>query len=126
MKFQPIKKIAVIGAGSWGTALAKLLADKGEQVLLWSHRIEHVDALRRDRENRKYLPGASLPGTLHPIHTFEELPSCQCLVMAVPSHGYREVFTQLIPQLQDGTALISAVKGIEIATRQTMCEVMRE
>ncbi|XCN71803.1 MAG: NAD(P)H-dependent glycerol-3-phosphate dehydrogenase [Candidatus Electrothrix aestuarii] len=126
MKLQPIKKIAVIGAGSWGTALAKLLADKGEQVLLWSHRIEHVDALRRDRENRKYLPGAFLPGTLQPVHTFEELPSCQCLVMAVPSHGYREVFSQLIPHLQDGTALVSAVKGIEIGTLQTMCEVMEE
>ncbi|WPD21684.1 MAG: NAD(P)H-dependent glycerol-3-phosphate dehydrogenase [Candidatus Electrothrix scaldis] len=126
MKLQPIKKIAVIGAGSWGTALAKLLADKGEQVLLWSHRIEHVDALRRDRENRKYLPGAFLPGTLQPVHTFEEFPSCQCLVMAVPSHGYREVFSQLIPHLQDGTALVSAVKGIEIGTLQTMCEVMEE
>ena len=125
MKLPPIKQTAVIGAGSWGTALAKLLADKGEQVLLWSHRAEHTDALRRDRENRKYLPGAALPATLHPIHTFEEIPSCQCLIMAVPSHGYREVFRKLIPRLSKGTGLVSAVKGIEIATRQTMCEVMQ-
>lgn len=123
---QTIKKTAVIGAGSWGTALAKLLADKGEQVLLWSHRAEHVDALRRDRENRKYLPGAALPGNLRTVNTFDDLSSCQCLVMVVPSHGYREVFRKLIPQLQDGTCLVSAVKGIEIATRQTMFQVMQE
>ncbi|MCI5150324.1 MAG: glycerol-3-phosphate dehydrogenase, partial [Candidatus Electrothrix sp. MAN1_4] len=123
---QPIKKTAIIGAGSWGTALAKLLADKGEQVLLWSHRAEHVDALRRDRENRKYLPGAALPGNLRAVNTFDDLPSCQCVVMGVPSHGFREVFKRIIPQLQDGTSLVSAVKGIEIATRQTMCQVMQE
>ncbi|MCI5139816.1 MAG: NAD(P)H-dependent glycerol-3-phosphate dehydrogenase, partial [Candidatus Electrothrix sp. AR1] len=126
MEHRSIKQTAVIGAGSWGTALAKLLADKGEQVLLWSHRVEHVDALRRDRENRKYLPGAALPGNLQAVKTFDDLASCQCLVMAVPSHGFREVFRQLIPQLQDGTYLVSAVKGIEIETRQTMCEVMQE
>ncbi len=126
MKLPSIKKTAVIGAGSWGTALAKLLADKGEQVLLWSHRAEHVDALRRDRENRKYLPGAALPDTLYPITDFADLSSCQCIVMVVPSHGFREVFRSLIPQLQDGAFLVSAVKGIEIATRQSMCQVMEE
>ncbi|MCI5179434.1 MAG: NAD(P)-dependent glycerol-3-phosphate dehydrogenase [Candidatus Electrothrix sp. AW5] len=126
MKLKPIKQIAVIGAGSWGTALAKLLADKGEPVLLWSHRATHVDALRRDRENRKYLPGATLPDTLQAVTTFDELPSCQCVVMTVPSHGFREVFRAVIPQLQDGAYLISAVKGIEIATRQTMCQVMQQ
>ncbi|MDU9047975.1 MAG: NAD(P)H-dependent glycerol-3-phosphate dehydrogenase [Candidatus Electrothrix sp. Rat3] len=130
MEHRPIKQTAVIGAGSWGTTLAKLLADKvadkGEQVFLWSHRAEHVDALRRDRENRRYLPGVALPGNLHPVNTFDSLSSCQCLVMVVPSHGFREVFRQLIPQLQDGTHLVSAVKGIEIETRQTMCEVMQQ
>lgn len=126
MNPQQIKQTAVIGAGSWGTALAKLLADKGEQVLLWSHRAAHADALRRDRENRKYLPGASLPATLEAVHTFENISSCQCLIMAVPSHAYREVFKKLIPRLGNAACLISAVKGIEIATRQTMCEIMQE
>ncbi|WP_339138280.1 MAG: NAD(P)H-dependent glycerol-3-phosphate dehydrogenase [Candidatus Electrothrix sp. GW3-4] len=126
MELQPIKQIAVIGAGSWGTALAKLLADKGEQVLLWSHRAEHVDALRRDRENRKYLPGAALPTNLLAVNTFDDLPSCQCLVMAVPSHGFREVFSKLIPRIQEGTFLVSAVKGIEVETGQTMCEIMQQ
>ncbi|MCW5213489.1 glycerol-3-phosphate dehydrogenase, partial [Desulfobulbus sp. TB] len=80
MKLKPVRQTAVIGAGSWGTALAKLLADKGKPVLLWSHRATHVDALRRDRENRKYLPGATLPDTLQAVTTFDDLPSCQCVV----------------------------------------------
>ncbi len=119
-----ISKTAVIGAGSWGTALAKLLADKGEEVLLWGHDPAHIDALRRDRENRKYLPGAALPETLHPVDNLTEISECQCVVMVVPSHGYREVFTSLIPYLKDGTYLVSAVKGIEIGSRQTMCQIM--
>jgi glycerol-3-phosphate dehydrogenase (NAD(P)+) len=119
-----INKTAVIGAGSWGTALAKLLADKGEQVVLWGHDPAHIDALRRDRENRKYLPGATLPESLQPVESLDCVSECQCVVMVVPSHGYREVFTPLIPHLQEGTYLVSAVKGIEIGSRQTMCQIM--
>jgi glycerol-3-phosphate dehydrogenase (NAD(P)+) len=123
MKIQ-IERTAVIGAGSWGTALAKLLADKGEQVFLWSHRPAHVDALRRDRENRRYLPGAALPANLQATDDLSCAADCQCVVMAVPSHGFREVFIRLAPLLQDGSLLVSAVKGIEIESGQTMSQVM--
>jgi glycerol-3-phosphate dehydrogenase (NAD(P)+) len=119
-----IKQTAVIGAGSWGTALAKLLADKGEEVFLWSRSSTHADALRRDRENRRYLPGAVLPETLHPTDDLTCAADCQCLVMAVPSHGFREVFARLAPLLQEGSLLVSAVKGIEIASGSTMSQVM--
>lgn len=119
-----INKTAVIGAGSWGTALAKLLADKGEQVVLWGHDPAHMDALRRDRENRKYLPGAALPQTLQPSDNLDCVADCECVVMVVPSHGFREVFTALIPYLKPGTLLVSAVKGIEIGSRQTMSQIM--
>ncbi len=121
-----IKRTAVIGAGSWGTALAKLLADKGEEVVLWGHNPAGMDALRRDGENRKYLPGASLPENLLPVDNLDCVAECQCVVMVVPSHGFREVFAGLVPHLQPGTALVSAVKGIEIGSRQTMNQVMRE
>lgn len=120
-----IERTAVIGAGSWGTALAKLLADKGGEVRLWSRSPAHVDALRRDRENRRYLPGAALPATLLPADDLSCVADCQCVVMAVPSHGFREVFAALIPCLADGTVLVSAVKGIEIASGQTMCQIMQ-
>jgi glycerol-3-phosphate dehydrogenase (NAD(P)+) len=124
MKPQTINKTAVIGAGSWGTALAKLLADKGEEVVLWGHDPAHMDALRRDRENRKYLPGASLPANLQPREDLSCATDCKCVVMVVPSHGYRKVFASLVPCLLPGTLLVSAVKGIEIGSRQTMSQIM--
>jgi glycerol-3-phosphate dehydrogenase (NAD(P)+) len=84
-----------------------------------------VNALRRDRENRRYLPGAALPANLQPTDDLASCAAgCQCVVMAVPSHGFREVFVQLAPLLQDGTLLISAVKGIEVESGQTMCQIM--
>jgi glycerol-3-phosphate dehydrogenase (NAD(P)+) len=119
-----INKTAVIGAGSWGTALAKLLADKGEQVVLWGHDPVHMDAIRRDRENRKYLPGANLPQSLQPVDNLDCVADSRCVVMVVPSHGFREVFVNLVPHLQAGTFLVSAVKGIEIGSRQTMNQIM--
>ncbi len=122
-----IKKVAVIGAGSWGTALAKLLGDKGEKVLLWAHNREHVSALQRDRENKQYLPGAMLPETVHPVTDLSEaVENSQCVVMVVPSHGYRSVFEQLAPHLHEGTLVVSAVKGVENTTLQTMTQVMRD
>jgi glycerol-3-phosphate dehydrogenase (NAD(P)+) len=119
-----INKTAVIGAGNWGTALAKLLADKGEDVVLWGHNPAQMDALRRDRENRKYLPGATLPATLQPMDNLDCVAECDCVVMVVPSHGFRQVFTALVPYLQASTFLVSAVKGIEIGSRQTMNQIM--
>jgi len=121
-----ITKTAVIGAGSWGTALAKLLGDKGEQVVLWGHNSAHMDAIRRDRENRKYLPGAALPENVLPSDSIDCAADCECVVMVVPSHGYREVFVSLLPHLKPGTFLVSAVKGIEISSLQTMNQVMAE
>lgn len=122
-----IRQTAVIGAGSWGTALAKLLGDKGEKVLLWAHKPEHVTVLRRERENKKYLPGARLSETVRPVtDLFEAVGNSQCVVMAVPSHGYRTVFEQLAPGLMDGALVVSVVKGIENTTLQTMTQVMSD
>ena len=122
-----INKIAVIGAGSWGTSLAKLLGDKGERVLLWAHKLDSVSALKRDRENKQYLPGAKLSETVHPVADLAEaVKDAQCVVMVVPSHGYRMVFEQLAPKLIDGALVVSAVKGIENTTLQTMTQVMQD
>jgi glycerol-3-phosphate dehydrogenase (NAD(P)+) len=120
-------QVAVIGAGSWGTALAKLLGDKGERVLLWGHKPEQISLLQRDRENKKYLPGAKLPETVHPVVDLAEaVENSRCVVMVVPSHGYRDVFKQLAPMLMDGALVVSAVKGIENTTLQTMTQVMAD
>ena len=106
--------ISAIGAGSWGTALALLLAGKGYGVRLWGHSPEHVDKLIRDRENKKYLPGNTFPENLLAVHHLEQaLQGSSIIVMAVPSHAYRQVFVQMMPYLQQNSKIVSAVKGIE-------------
>ncbi len=118
--------IAVIGAGSWGTALARLLAAKGKQVYLWSGNSRLANDIAACRENKKYLPGAILPDSLIVGTELEPVTSCSHVVMVIPSHGYREVFRRIIPYLQADTLLVSAVKGIEIGSRMTMTQVMKE
>jgi len=126
MRKAEINKTAVIGAGSWGTALAKLLADKGENVALWGHRPEHIAKMERERENSRYLPGFSLPANLQLQQDLAlAVRDADCVLMVVPSHGYRQVFSRLLPFLKKNqTLLVSAVKGIEVGTRQTMTELM--
>ena len=123
----PVKQAAVVGAGSWGTALAKMLSDKGYQITLWGHRQEHVDEIVSERENRTYLPGFKLSDNLTATADLKEAVSNQpVLVMVVPSHGFRDVFHKLLPHLSNNTYVISAVKGIENDTLMTMDQVMED
>ena len=123
----PPENIAVIGAGSWGTALAILLGDKGFGVDLWADRPDHVAGLLRDRENTTYLPGFPLPTTVRPTADLAQAVSGKAVVvMVVPSHVYREVFTLLAPHLAPNAAIISATKGVENETLLTMNQVMAE
>ncbi len=127
MQEMQINRTAVIGAGSWGTALARLLAEKGETVTLWGHRPEHMAELARTRENKRYLPGFALPSSMRlETDIGAAVSEAQCVLMVVPSHGYRQVFTRLLPHLAPGTLLVSAVKGIEVGTRMTMTAIMAE
>ncbi len=127
MQIPQIKITTVIGAGSWGTALALLLADKREQVKLWGHNSSHIATLAKDRENKKYLSGYSFPETLElEINLEKAVSGAECVVMVVPSHGYREVYRTIIPFLKKDTLVVSAVKGIEIGSRMTMTQVMND
>lgn len=120
-------KIAVIGAGSWGTALAILLGQKYENVQLWAHRKAHSEHLRSHRENGKYLPGIEFPAALSIVDSLEEaVVDASMVVMVVPSHSYRDVFTRLIPHLAPKSRVVSAVKGIENTSLKTMTQVMEE
>lgn len=119
--------VAVIGAGSWGTALALLLAGKGVNVRLWGHRHEHVAGIRKDRENKKYLPGYLFPPSLEPTESITEaVAGAGVVCMVVPSHGYRQVFSRVVDVSADGTIFISATKGIENDSLKTMTQVMGE
>jgi glycerol-3-phosphate dehydrogenase (NAD(P)+) len=124
--FQP-HTIAVIGAGSWGTALAKLLSEKGHTVHLWAHGAEHAPAINRDRENKKYLPGFVFNDKVTAAADLKEVVSGKkYLLMVVPSHVFRAVFQQLVPFLQPRCLVISATKGIENESLMTMSQVMAD
>jgi len=119
--------IAVIGAGSWGTALAKLLSDKGHRVHLWAHRPEHVDAINRERVNKKYLPGFTLNERVKASADLKEvIDGKNFILMVVPSHVFRSVFQQLVPLLGRETIVVSATKGIENDSLMTMSQVMED
>ena len=119
--------LAVIGAGSWGTALAQLLGEKGSTVRLWVFESEICQALRRDRVNATFLPGVTLSSRISFTQDFgEALSGAEVTVMAVPSHVFREVLGNLAPHLPPATVLLSATKGIETETQLTMDGVARE
>jgi glycerol-3-phosphate dehydrogenase (NAD(P)+) len=121
-----INKIVMIGAGSWGTALALLLARKGCPVALWDRDTDHIEQLRRERENKRYQPGHNFPDVLEVTSNLADaVKGAECVVMVVPSHGYREVYRQIIPFLQEGVLVVSAVKGIEIDSGMTMTGIMQ-
>lgn len=121
------EKIAVIGAGSWGTALTKPLGDLGQTVSLWAHRKEHVDELTRTRQNSAYLPEFVLPETVTPVEGLREAVAGHAIIlMVVPSHVFRDVFTGLEPYLDNNACVISASKGIENDSLLTMTQVMED
>ncbi len=120
------KRVAVIGAGSWGTALAKLLGDKGHDVVLWAHRAEHVAEIAENGENRKYLPGARLKNIRVTAEIAEAINGCEAVLLVVPSHVTRDVLEKMRPLLGHETSLITATKGIENNTLLTMTQVMED
>ena len=94
-----MKRAAVLGAGAWGTALAKVLSDKGERVALWTHRPELAEQITDTHQNARYLPGVSLSPELIVTADLEKaLGGCQLVVLAVPSHALREVMTPVPEQ----------------------------
>ena len=122
-----VEKIAVIGAGSWGTALTKPIGDLGQTVSLWAHRKEHVQELKATRQNKAYLPGFTLADTVTPVADLREAVEGHTIIlMVVPSHVFREVFIGLEPYLQHEACVVSASKGIENDSLLTMTQVMED
>ena len=122
----PIQQVVVIGAGSWGTALAKMLSDKGYRVTLWGHRQDHVDEIDRNRENLTYLPGFKLNDNLSATADLKEAVTGQpVVVMVVPSHGFREVVRRFLAVLPEGARplLVSSTKGVDHETLERMSQV---
>ncbi|MDX9834035.1 MAG: NAD(P)H-dependent glycerol-3-phosphate dehydrogenase [Desulfobulbus sp.] len=122
-----VDRVALIGAGSWGTALALVLARKNISVALWDRDADHIANLTHDQENKRHQPDHPFPESLEVTNDLTAaVTNADCVVMVVPSHGYREVFRQLWPQLAENTLVVSAVKGIEVDSCMTMTEIMAE
>jgi glycerol-3-phosphate dehydrogenase (NAD(P)+) len=120
-------RAAVLGAGSWGTTFAKVLADAGCEVTLHARRHELAKAITEDRENRDYLPGVRLPETVRATSDpAEALLDAAIVVLAVPSQSLRENLTGWSPLLPPDATLLSLMKGIELGTTKRMSEVIRE
>nr|WP_330385164.1 NAD(P)H-dependent glycerol-3-phosphate dehydrogenase [Woeseia oceani] len=119
--------MAVIGAGSWGTALALQLARRGHEVRLWGRDQQQVAAMAADGENRRYLPGAKFPAKLSAVKDLQHcLDDAAIILVAVPSHGLRETLTQLKPRLRDNVRLCWATKGFELSTGKLPHQVAAE
>jgi glycerol-3-phosphate dehydrogenase (NAD(P)+) len=118
--------ITVIGAGSWGSTLAALLANKGYDVSLWTHEQPVAIEINRNKTNNLYLPGVALPETLRATMNSEELTSSRYIVSAVPTQFIRDIFFRLKPHIDEHAIIISASKGIEISSLMTPSMVLKE
>jgi len=123
----PIHRIGVIGAGAWGTALAKHLAEKGLKIRLWAYEREVVDAINGQHENPVFLPGVALPPSLVATGSLTNLAAeSEGLLLVVPSHVARPVLRELVRSLSTPIPFISATKGVEEDTLNLMTQVMTD
>jgi len=118
--------ITVLGAGSWGTALAYMLATSGRNVTLWDRNPTLIDEVNRSRTNSKYLPSLSLPPNIRGVSDIENAvnQAASTVVVAVPSGAILAVLSAFAKRLNSPVLLVSATKGLEAQTGQTMSEVI--
>ena len=120
-------RAAVLGAGSWGTALAVHLSGCGHEVRLWARDASLVSEMTARRANPTYLPDISFPASLIPTRSAEEaLDGARYVVLAVPSHGLRAVLREAAASVPRNAVLVSATKGLESVTLRRMSEVVAE
>jgi glycerol-3-phosphate dehydrogenase (NAD(P)+) len=119
------RKIGIVGAGSWGTALAKLLAEKGESVTIWSFEPEVARGINSENTNPFYLSSVKLPLTIRATENLQEAVSLKdFIISAVPSRFVRRIWTDAGKYLGKSAILISATKGIEAGTHKLMSQVL--
>ena len=120
-------KIGVVGAGSWGTALSLLLAGKGHEVDLWVYEKNLCEDMKRDRENRIYLPGTQLPETIHPFNSLQEVVlNKKVILVVVPTHVLRSTLNTVKTSIDSDCLIINASKGIENESLLPIHKIMEE
>lgn len=121
-----MEKVAVLGDGAWGTALAMVLAEHGASVIQWAHSPELAGEMSLTRENRRYLPGYRIPEGVTISAGLEYFDRADLIVSAVPSGYLRGVLTGMRHAFQRGRPIISATKGLEFPSRKRATEIIRE
>ena len=120
-------KVAVVGGGSWGTALAQLMASKGYKTSLWVLEEEVAQSIAHERENKVFLPDIKLSENIIPTLNLENaLKDKDMIISVVPSEWLRETSEKMAPFIKPNTLVVSATKGIEIGTRMTMSGILRQ
>lgn len=122
-----MERVGVVGAGAWGTTLAKLLTEKGYSVALWVWERELAVTMAKEHENSLYLPGVELPEALEITNSLAEVArGCSALLLVTPSHILRSVCAELLLLIRESTLLIIATKGLEPGSCMTMSQVLHE
>ena len=122
-----MKRIAIIGGGSWGTALAVIAARAGHEVRLWSRNAEVLNSINENRVNSRYLKFVEIPSSVAATSELNAaLEHAELILFAAPSHAARELFTTISPHLSDSTIIVSVAKGIEIETGKRISEIAKE
>jgi glycerol-3-phosphate dehydrogenase (NAD(P)+) len=122
-----MNKVAVLGAGSWGTAFSMVLADGGNEVTMWGRREEVCATINEQRENVDYLPGIQLPPAVSATHDHEKaLHDADVVVLAVPSQSLRENLEVFAPYIAGDAVMVSLMKGVELGSLKRMSEVIAE
>jgi glycerol-3-phosphate dehydrogenase (NAD(P)+) len=119
--------IAFIGGGSFGTALAIMLAQKGLQVSVWDRKHQVVEDINVRRENPKYMSGIAIPAGVNAFDSIEEaIMGSRFVVLAVPSHAIRDICKNIKGIIKDGQIIISIAKGIELETKKRLSQVIKD
>lgn len=127
MNNEQLKPITILGAGSWGTAIALYLARRGQTVRMWSVDPTEIEAMQRDGANNRFMPGFTLPETLKPMKDLAEaVKDVDDIIVVVPSVGFRHTLTLLKPLLQANTRVTCASKGLDTETGQILSDVAEE
>lgn len=122
-----MQTITVLGAGSWGTALAFVLAENGHDTLIWSHREDQAREITTEHTNKKYLPNQKLPTNLKATSSLKEaIQHSTIVVIAVPTKAFREVIANFLPFLHESKTFVHVSKGIEPDSLKRISEILEE
>ena len=121
-----LQSVGIVGAGAWGTALAIVARRAGRDVLIWAHEATTVADINQKHRNETFLPGIKLDKAIEATMRFNEVATCDVLLMVTPAQHLRTIAGELAPYIRDGQPLVLCSKGIEQASGKIMSQVVAE